>query len=430
VSFARYRCSSVLFAVVTLALRPLIGCAESSPASDLADASAPPTQQLPVDAGFVDASEPALDASPPTDASPCSASGFCVEPISVQKPLLAVSGTNMNDAWAIASNAILRWDGISWRTMYQSDDVLPGTGTLFGLSATKHDDLWAIGTRVLVRYSARDGNAPAFREYPISTSSNTALTTAASYWVSPTSDELWIFDDFVATTGVRYREVPGGTLVRERISDPPIGFPWVQSDASFLVRSIFGFASDDIYVGGAWCTSGCSSAPAWTDFDGAIAHYDGSSWSMVTTLAKGECVSKIYATMADNGTRQLWIWTGIDGWSSPFSPGKYSIRLLSQPEDGAAPTTVFDYPITFAGRLIGPAPPSNGAWFSNQYLLYRWNGVGLDVTPTAINGVPMGTINGIWAPNEDEAWIVGESPRRSEYDAPRGFAARRTRSAP
>ncbi|OJY22517.1 MAG: hypothetical protein BGO98_19720 [Myxococcales bacterium 68-20] len=432
-----------VFALSVLASVPFIACAASEVRLGSEDAVAPPPgSQVPSVPTPPDAGTPDADAAPAPERSRCSEGGFCLEPLPLQRPLLAVSAASMNDAWAVARDAILRWDGTSWKDVYHYVGIGSAAPELFGIWATKHDDVWALATGALVRYSARDGGAPAFREYRTSFRASAADT--ATYWVNPASDELWVVNGYrTAPTVYRYRETPEGALEETRITDPAIGFPWVQSNGTFLVRSIFGFASDDIYVGGAWCTRSCNSSfPEFGSFDGALAHYDGTSWSIVTRLKRGETVSGIYGTKAVGGAQRLWLWVGLDAFSSIGN----ELRLLSLPaEDGGAATVVaqervrlgfavghplFDSWNAGCHHIIGSPAPSGGAWMSDVCSVYRWNGTSLETKSTVVNGVPLGTINGIWAGDDEEAWIVGEAPRQFQSEIPAGFAARRVRKAP
>ncbi|AKU98754.1 hypothetical protein AKJ09_05418 [Labilithrix luteola] len=64
---------------------------------------------------------------------------------------------------------------------------------------------------------------------------------------------------------------------------------------------------------------------------------------------------------------------------------------------------------------------ANEGWLSNGCLLYRWDGTSLAMTPTAINGAPVGRVNGLWGNAAGRAWIAGEG-----LESGVGFAARRT----
>ncbi len=444
VNILRSRRMLALSALSVIASVPFIACAASETEVTTDDAGAPPTEnqiptaQPPSDAGQPDAD--AAEAPPALDASRCSDGGFCLEPLPIQKPLLAVSAANMNDAWAVARDAILRWDGTSWNAVYHYTGTGEADPEMFGIWATKHDDAWALATGTLVRYSVRDGGAPTFREHSFRAAANDTV----SYWADPTSEELWVVTGYQSRPmAYRYRETPEGGLEETRFVDAPIGLPWNQNNAAFLPRTVFGFAADDIYVGGAWCTRSCNSAyPDWGNFDGAIAHYDGTSWSIVARLAQGETVSGLYGTKAASGPQRLWAWVGRDGWTDLGN----ELRLLELPEGDAGALTVvagrkvrldgwtghpmFDSWSSGCHHIIGSVPPSGGAWLSDVCFVYRWNGTSLETASTLWNGVPLGTINGIWAGDDEEAWIVGEAPRQSEYEAPAGFAARRVRKAP
>jgi hypothetical protein len=368
------------------------------------------------DATYVDASLPdqAADVvATPVDAGACSKGGFCREPLPVHQPLVGVTASSADDAWTVGGDVVLRWDGTSWKTVYQYRGTLPSFAFV-GVWGTKSDDIWALAAAdsraFLVRGASVDGGAPALHEVVV----EDELTPWDDYhgWLAPSADELWLLKRYGRQLR-RMRELPDRSVVVDDVmppttaDDPAISFEW---------ESIWGFAPNDVYVGGYECPD-----TLCNDQRGALAHYDGAAWS-ITVLDTTESVSAIVGTTDADQPHQLWLGRGRAVELVPVtSDGSVGASLYTQ----TIMTEVYD-----CSHLIGAAVSPALAWLSNGCVVYRWNGAGLDVMPVSANGIPSAYVKGMWAGKAGEAWIVGESLNHGP-DAPKtGFTARREGDAP
>jgi len=437
-----------------LAHAALFSCASSDedvrPAPATPDGSTVPAAE----AGVEDASTPEGDIGDADARGRCSDGGFCYAslPLNVRN-LVHVSASSMDDVWALSPDAVLRWDGASWSTAYGANNQ--GTAARFsGLWVSKKDDVWVLATDLdepdspvrIVRYSALDGQPPAFRERSIASvpSPYGEPDVHPVFGVTPASDALWLLDHRFPNPPdgvIRFREESDGSVVSDRVS-----IPVEEGDGStYRWSSLWTFSATDVYVGGSLCLAGHDpwSGRCATDFFGpaedigVIAHYDGTSWS-ITSLGAG-AVLAMYGTKAAGQGRQLWLGVG----AAPATPdrpffGAESVRLVPIGDDGTIGAPLFSQrhrPSTSStcSFLFGSVISPSAAWLSDGCLVYRWNGTALEPTPTAIDGQPPGRIDGLWAASADDAWIVGRSSQSAGLPRERwrGFAARRTKeSAP
>ena len=368
------------------------------------------------DATYVDASLPdqGADVVPtPGDAGACSEAGFCREPLPVHEPLVGVTASSADDAWTTGGDVVLHWDGTSWKTVYQ----YRGTATSFafvGIWGTKLDDLWALGVAdsraFLVRGGSADGGAPALREVV----AEDDLSPYDEYhgWLAPSADELWLLERYSRQVR-RMRQLPDRSIVIDDVT-PPMTGDGPESELTW--ESLWGFAPDDVYIGGHECPDILCNEP-----HGALAHYDGAAWS-ITLLDSSESVSAIVGTTGADQPRQLWLGRDKAVQLVPLtSEGGIGAPLYTQ----TIMTEVYD-----CSHLIGAAVSPALAWLSNGCVVYRWNGATLDVMPVSSKAIPTAYLKGIWAGKAGEAWIVGESLDHGPDALNTGFTARRKGDAP
>jgi hypothetical protein len=400
---------------VFAALLAPIACAESNATSSPDDAekigedAAVPT---PSEAGTsTDARQPDQDASA---RETCSAGGFCTTPLPAAFPLLAVSALDA-DAWAVGTRGILRWDGTAWHHVHAT--TIDPSGAHDGVWIAKADDVWVATDRKVIRYSKQGGATPEFREFA------NELAVHAS-WLDASTNVLWevVRQNSGQSAVYRFRDAAGGGLTSED-SGIPI---WPAEGGSYRWSSIWGFGTSDIWVGGERClVDDCTWSP-WA-LRGAIAHYDGTSWS-VTLLDEEQPVLAMFGTPGQAEPRRLWLWVG---YRPLYNDATTSIRLVPIASDGSlgAPVMTKDMLMPPAdpsmnapcSHVVGSMPSANAAWLSNGCLLYRWDGATLDMTPTAVNGVPVGRVNALWGDAAGGAWIAGEG-----LESGVGFAAHRS----
>jgi hypothetical protein len=398
------------------ALAAPVACAESGAAPNPAEyerereeAGAP----LP-EAGTVDAGPPVEDASP---LDTCSPGGFCPAPMSAVFPLFAVTAQGA-DAWAVGSGGIVRWNGTSW-TLVHPMSIDPSWAH-DGIWMTKTDGLWVATTRKIVRYAKYGSAVPEFREF------TNGFEVVAS-WADPASNVLWEVASQYNTNGgrpgvYRFHDDGGGGLSTEDMSIPI----WRAEGGAYRWKSIWGFGPNDVYVGGEMCPlNSCD----WWSADalrGAIAHWDGTTWSIAILDAK-QPVHAMFGTTGLAEPRRLWLGIGsLAGQNISVT----SIRLVPVSSDGSVGDAIVSKDVLMnpsdssmnapCTHVVGSVHSSNAAWISNGCLVYYWDGAKLDVVRTAINGVPIGRVNGLWAGAAGHAWIAGEALERGV-----GFVAQR-----
>lgn len=424
----RRRGRAVFVIGVACTLIPFFACAES------ADIQNPDAGGLLPDVSVLPESAVPDDVTVPEDApvdaivsSPCSAGGFCPVPVPTQKPVWAVSGSSLDDVWAIGSegsgltyghDAILRWDGAAWKVVYQSSMRPTRTKGFHGIWAPKPDKVWVAGEGIF-HYSAKDG----VRQLPLPNPPGSSFVFTAG-WATPESDALWAVGG--KQDVLRFREEPAGTLVADRwipqmgAEDSVYGYRW---------SGIWGFGPDDIYVGGKSCVnSACNQSR------GALAHYDGTVWS-VTVITSDKEITSIFGTPPGE-PRHLWITTSsLPGASVP--PTK--TELVPVMNDGSIGAPLFTQSMTNStsvGAVRGSVVSPNVAWISDGVFVWRWTGTQLELMPTSIEASSVGRVLGVWAASTDDVWIVGESmygqtPFATQYGMSRAMAAlRKGGSAP
>lgn len=425
-------------------------CANDS-APLLEEAAAPPNvPNTPVPPPESDGG--AKDAAVDSDASPaCSESGFCYTPLPERAPLVAVSARSIDDAWAAGDNVVMRWDGASWSEVYRHETPVESQFAFFNIAAAP-DSVWATAmfanldsgddlpddrsTFFFARYSNGDGGTPVVRETQVDRpfDLDVAIFDRSVYfkvpWVTPEGDSLWLAEGRTVAPDennrvIRFDESPDGTITMQNAT-PTAG---VGDTSTYAWHSVWGFARDDVYVGGRSCTAlPCDPLEARS----AIAHYDGSTWSM-TTLDTTEPVRGIFGATGNDQSRQLWLWLGL-----PRAPGGVyvggSIRLVPISNDGSigAPLYVKDLPAANYGKLkscsnyytiFGAATSPTAAWVTNGCSLSRWDGHELREARMSLGELAPGAVNGLWAGGDDDAWIVGRSSNAQTPFPVAGFAA-------
>ena len=409
---SRARMTTGLALAYVLALGATAACAEGDE-KNAADAPPvdDPTRML--DAGVTDAPEPA-DVTSPTP-SGCSPDGFCYVPVPSSKPLVAVSASSADDAWMLPqqSGALLRWNGKSIEQLYEYDGASPSSIIFKALSSAKKDDVWAAATSseghlFFVHYASRsEGATPTFRELP----TETPDTSMRATWSSPAGDALWVA---MENTVLRIREDASGAVVEDL--RPSLG---AEDEHGYAWRGIWGFGPDDVFAAGKVCPS----SPCGGQGRGAIAHYDGTAWS-ITTLDSAADVSSLRGTPPGTD-RHLW----YDA-AEETSPGQSILRthlvtVTSSGQLGAALYTHVTTAPPACSTRLGQAVSASVGWFSSGGRLCRWNGKELVAARTSVDDRPViGALNGIWAGGTEDVWLVGAAVM--QQGLPQGaIAARR-----
>ncbi len=358
--------------------------------------------------------------------SHCSSGGFCYYPLPIQKTLSSVSASSVDDAWAMAEGSIMRWNGTAWREVHRPP-LPPMPGGPVAIWVTKSDDVWALSGGSLIRYSAKDGGAPSFRSFAVD---SVAFAEVLSLWAaaSPSSDAVWVASGVDSV--LRVREAAQGsvepleieTMLPRSGPDDMDAYTWTH---------VVGFGPDDVYVAGSMCPEGFNCRPPRNNADpsGAIAHYDGTGW---TVTPRDQPMLAMSGARTADGARRLWLVEGLDPGPFGFGPWDVSLQLVPLEDDASlgAPLVAETLSISPWGtgceHLSVSAASAEKAWLSDGCLVHRWNGAALETMPTSIQNVARGKVNAIWAANPDEGWIVGEaSPQGPGFPEHTGFAGLR-----
>lgn len=408
---SRARVTVSLVLAYMLALGASAACATGEEKAD----EQPPSvddPSRPLEAGVADASakDDVIIARP----NGCSDDGFCYVPVPSSKPLIAVSASSADEAWMLPqqSGTILRWNGTSIEQLYEYDGASPSSITFVDLWAGKKDDVWAAATdsenhHFFVHYAARSGGAPSFRELP----TQEPVIATRALWGTADGNALWVATE---NTVLRIREDASGAVVEDL--RPSLG---AEDEHGYAWHGVWGFGADDVFVAGKVCPS----SPCGSERQGAIAHYDGTKWS-ITTLDSTLEVSSLRGT-PQGTTRHLWYDT-----SEEESPGTVVLKthLVTVTSGGQLGADLYTHPTNGAAcsSRLGHAASATVGWFSSGGLLCRWNGAELVPARTAVADRPMiGALNGIWAGGTDDVWLVGAAVARTGL--PQGpIAARRT----
>jgi len=420
--------ASVTVLVLACALIGPFACAagddRTSPTGD--DGGSPVDGNVATESSMPDAAQDADAAGDAIVQSHCSSGGFCYYPLPVQKPLSSLSASSVDDAWAMAEGAIVRWNGTVWSEVHRPP-LPPTSGGPVAIWVTKSDDVWALSGGSLVRYSAKGGGAPSFRSFALD---SVAFAEVLSLWAaaSPSSDAVWVASGVESV--LRVREAAQGsvdpleieTMLPRSGPDDMDAYTWTH---------VVGFGPDDVYVAGAVCPEGFNCRPPRNNADpsGAIAHYDGTGW---TITSREKPILAMSGARTPDGARRLWLVEGLDPGPLGFGPWDASLQLVPVADDASlgAPLVTEALSISPWGagcdHLSVSAASAEKAWLSDGCLVHRWNGSALETMPTSIQNVARGRVNAIWAANPDEGWIVGEaSPQGAGFPEHTGFAGQR-----
>ena len=99
-------------------------------------------------------------------------------------------------------------------------------------------------------------------------------------------------------------------------------------------------------------------------------------------------------------------------------------------EDGGIGTALLTETASPTSLCVGKLgwATATATWMSNGTLVCRWDGTKFEYVPTALGSMPTGAVRGIWAANDDDVWIVGESVPQGPGFPTTGFAAHRTKN--
>jgi hypothetical protein len=308
--------------------------------------------------------------------------------------LLGVSGTSASDVWAVgAMGTILHFNGASWAS--QSSGT---TRSLVSVHARSATDIWVSGASVVLK-----GNGTTWTS--LSVFGATATATFSSIWALSATD-AFLGDD----TGALYRSsgssftkntFAGGYAITGLFGTSPSTMFAVAGDKSSNANKLLSFNGASWSVQSSRTTTpgallrlrGISATDVWAVGEGgAMAHFDGTSW----TFKAAGVISSIVEAGASSGADDLAVATSTAFYTR--SGGGFIARqypLESQFMHGAwanSPTDVW---------FVGERQGSGFTWYGKAA---HWDGttiteasLPLSPTTTVLRGVCGTASNAVWA---------------------------------
>jgi cysteine-rich repeat protein len=270
-----------------------------------------------------------------------------------------VGGVYANTAWGDAPNdvfvagydgVIIRYDGTRWARM-----TTPLTETLYGLGGTGPNDVWAVGKNGAVEHF--DGGTWSTSDAGVSVQLN------AVWAVSPR-------DVFIA--GRTEQLADGGATSVVLRGD---GTTWVRQN---IPRDIVG---DAVRITGLWASS---ANDVFATATGAVFHFNGSSWSLMTLPPSVAGTLELYA-----------VWGS--GPADVYAAGEVLIHY-----DGTSWSTLSLGVPAFLTAIDGTGP--NDVWVvAEGGLVFHFDGVGF-------SRVPSGTTQALYGLSARADQVIAAGP--------------------
>lgn len=411
------------------------------------DASAGPDAALLPDASSaVDAAIPP-DASVPFPSGYCNSAGWCWEmPRPHGDAITAVWGTGTDNLWATTGGGrVLHHDGTDWSVAAES------SGRLWELSASGPDDLWASGTTGALHW---DGSGWSIAHLPQTTNSHTRVYASApqTAWafeaplVVPAVYSAWM-DQWDGSQWSAQPPLDGS--VRKAWAQSAndiwaVGFPtqatpasvWHFDGTSWAPQTISPGTGYDLwsvwaYGAEAWVLAGTS------DSECTLFHFDGSKWvdfrevppafPSVCGQVWGSSPSDIWTTSAagelDHWDGQSWTTMTTPLFGRPYGLYGSSANSVWASASGPSVThwdgTAWTEVSPPQDRIMGAAEPYtmwpgelNTIWCNSAEPVAAGKGIVLTRGPTSWTtswqGAQSQSISAIWGPDgTDDLWAVG-----------------------
>ena len=262
---------------------------------------------------------------------------------SFENVLYSVSALSANDAWAvgyyldsgnIAHTLVLHWNGTLWSQVTSPNPRPPGNA-LFGVAAVSGTDAWAVGISIDPTYSTQPlilrWNGTIWQESP-SPSPYVGGVQLIGVTVISSSD-VWIvgsYPDFTRPSGSHTLAMHWNGSVWSLVSTPSAPPGVIQYNYLYAVS---GRAANDVWAVG--YTSGSYPSPDQT----LALHWDGTSWSTVSTANPGPAYNRLYSVATSSGN-SMWAvgsYTSTDGRTltlvEQWDGAQWSVVSSANPEE-------------------------------------------------------------------------------------------------
>ena len=332
--------------------------------------------------------------------------------------LNAVATVSPNNVWAVGSfyntnsgtyqTLTEQWNGSSWQIVYSPLAPSSSDNYLTGLKVISQNDIWAVGyykdmsqtvSRTLIEHW--NGSFWSVVSSPNKgTGNNQLLGVSAS-----SSSNVWTVGNFYNTNSGTYQTL---TERWNGSSWKIVYSPLAPSSSDNYLSAVRVIASNNVWaVGYAYAISG---KPAHT----LIEHWNGSSWSVVSSPNKGTDNNLLYSVSSISAT-DIW----AVGFYVTSSGGVSVAKTLTEHWNGSSWRVVgspnASPSINHLSGVIALSP--GNVWavgFSltndnpRQTLIERWNGSSWSIVPSPNTGTGDNVLNAVTkVPGTKQAWAVG-----------------------
>jgi hypothetical protein len=313
--------------------------------------------------------------------------------------LSSVATLGSGDAWAVGAwyrpqstpgTLTTHWDGASW-AMVQSPNATQGYNELYGVDAVSSNDVWAVGYANIANYGSEKTlvehwNGAAWAIVP---SQNIGPDANFLYGVSAISaNDVW------AVGEGNSHDISSGVTMAQHwngtswtvVTTPNVG---TEANALYAVEAI---AADDVWAFGE------------AEDHGAIAmHYDGATWSLVPTPSPADAALESAVALAPN-----------DVWAVGYAQSKTLVEhwngtawtVVPSP-NGSKPNSVLSgVADAGGGRLWAVGTTYDDLTVTAKTITARWDGTAWALVPSPNPGSGYSDLEDV-ADGPGGAWAVG-----------------------
>ena len=351
-------------------------------------------------AGTPDAGPGASDAGAPATTGDCSTTapprvpaggGWEWEnPLPQGYTLRAAWAASASDVWAAGDHgALTHWNGRTW-----SATSGPVDQSLLSMWGTGSGDVWAGGiSGAILHFDGKGWSA----------SESATQQPVRSIWAAGATDAWALaYPLDMENPSLPFALVHWDGLAWSTQAPP-------SADAGLHLSALAGFAANDLWVGG--CAS--SSTPR-TVYDALLFHWDGASWTRMTTGGAG-CVMGIAGTRSDD----IWATTRVhhvcdDGYGHWWFCPTFEMAHWDGKTWAAA-----QVPAGVLATSITAAAPGE-IWAQNSSAVYRWTGTDwstvADLQHVQDRSWPGPGPWAIAGSSPDDIWLAGSDGRIHRWD--------------
>ena len=339
--------------------------------------------------------------------------------------LNSVAATNANDVWAVGTSTstngydrtlAMHWNGTSWTKI-----PTPNPGTLHndpnGVTAISTNDVWAVGYYQVNSLGYWNTFALHWNGTSWTLNKLTRNPTPYSFLFAVTAistNDVWAVGTFNSAGWLPLIEHWNGTSWSQVASPQP-------SPTNNKFWAVSAWSATDVWAVGEW--SGTGTGP--TPLQSLAAHWDGSTWSLITTPNQGasgnNAILGVSALEAGHAVgvgfgdyilgsvpRKGVAWDLLTGSTSTAQyesgPGAGDNALLGVARSGAGVQAVGYWRNTATSARQTLAIPAT--WNSAGHSL-TWSSVGTSASPSTINNA----LFGVAAVSPHVFWAIGYSTK-------------------